>query len=439
MNKKIHFISLGCSKNQVDTEIMIGSLGIEWSITSDFNAADAIVINTCGFIDSAKQESVRIILDMIDSKKDSAKVVVAGCLSERYREDLAKELPEVDLFTGVGDFNKLAELLNAGAKTSFSENVFLQNGENRVVINSNYHAYIKISEGCNQSCSFCAIPQFKGKLKSRQIESIVSEIKVLVKKGYFDFSLIAQDSSSYARDLEESEGLIKLIDAIEEIKGDFHYRILYLYPSTTNSKLIKKMAKAKKLLPYFDMPVQHISDKMLKTMKRGSGKQKVVELLELMREVPNSFLRTGLIVGHPNESDEDFEEMLRFLEEFDFDGISVFEYSDEDSVTAYNLKNKIDKKTRKARLKAVQKVIDKKLKAKTKKLNKQTIKAIVEGESEEHEYLISAKAALWAPEIDGEILINESEIGELKHGMKVLVEINQIAGKTVIGRAISTF
>ncbi|MEY4504719.1 MAG: hypothetical protein RL154_1015 [Pseudomonadota bacterium] len=437
MNKKICFISLGCSKNQVDTEVMIGSLGMEWSITSEMESADAIVVNTCGFIDSAKQESVRTILEMAGAKKDGAKLVVAGCLSERYREDLAKELPEVDLFTGVGDFNKLAELLNSNAKTSFSENVFLQNGENRVVINSNYHAYIKISEGCNQSCSFCAIPQFKGKLKSRSIESIANEVKNFVSRGFFDFSFIAQDSSSYGKDLDDKDGLIKLIDAIEAINGDFHYRILYLYPSTTNAKLIKKMAKAKKLLPYFDMPVQHISDKMLKTMKRGSGTQKIVELLETMQDVPNAYLRTGLIVGHPNESDEDFEELARFLEEFDFDGISVFEYSDEESVAAHKLKHKIDAKTKKARLKVVQKIIDKKLKVKAKAQIGKQIEAIVEGESEEHEYLISAKAVLWAPEIDGELLINESEVGELKHGMRVLVEVTQSAGKTLIGRAIS--
>jgi len=436
MKKKLFMVSLGCSKNQVDSEVMLGRLK-NYEMTSDSSEADAIIVNTCGFIDAAKQESINTLLSLNGGRKKGSKLVMAGCLSERYKDELQKELKEVDIFTGVADYAKIDELID-GKKSEFTEGTFLIDEEDRVVINSNYHAYIKISEGCNQVCSFCAIPSFKGKLFSRNEDSILKEIAVLNKKGYFDFSLVAQDSSSYMRDKGTKGGLASLIEKIDAINGDFYARVLYLYPSTVDDKLIETIENSIRFLNYFDMPIQHISDRMLKLMKRGTGKTKTIELLSKMRAVSGSYVRTSVIVGHPGESDEDFAEMLSFIEEFDFDGVSVFEYSDEEGTDAYEMTDKIDKKTISKRVKAIEKVINKKAAKKAKEIVGGGFEAIFEGVSDEHEYLLKAKKKIWAPEIDGEILINESEVENPEIG-KLYKMTATDAAKAVIVARIDSF
>jgi ribosomal protein S12 methylthiotransferase RimO len=430
--KKLFMVSLGCSKNQVDSEVMLGRLK-EYEMTNDSSEADAIIVNTCGFIDAAKQESINTVLSLHGGRKEGSKLVMAGCLSERYKDELQKELKEVDIFTGVADYAKIDELIDGG-KAKFTEGTFLIDEEERVVINSNYHAYIKLAEGCNQTCSFCAIPSFKGKLFSRSEDSILKEIASLNKKGYFDFSLVAQDSSSYMRDKGAKGGLAALIKKIDGMEGDFYARALYLYPSTVDDELISTIANAKKFVNYFDMPIQHISDKMLKLMKRGAGKAKTVELLSKMRAVPDSFVRTSVIVGHPGESDEDFAEMLSFIEEFDFDAVSVFEYSDEEGTAAYNMADKVDKKIVSKRLKAIEKAIQKKGVKKAKAAIGTSFEAVFEGVSDEHEYLLKAKKKIWAPEIDGEILINESEIENPEIGKLYKMTATDGAKERVVAR-----
>ncbi len=430
--KKLFMVSLGCSKNQVDSEVMLGRLK-NYEMTNDSSEADAIIVNTCGFIDAAKQESINTVLSLHGGRKDGSKLVMVGCLSERYKDELQKELSEVDIFTGVADYAKIDELLD-GKKSEFTEGTFLIDEEERVVINSNYHAYIKMAEGCNQTCSFCAIPSFKGKLFSRSQESILKEIVSLNKKGYFDFSLIAQDSSSYMRDRGVRDGLVELVKEVDALEGDFYARVLYLYPSTTDEKLIETIANAKKFVNYFDMPVQHISDRMLRLMKRGAGKSKTVKLLEKMRAVPNSFIRTSVIVGHPGESDEDFAEMLAFIEEFDFDAVTVFEYSDEEGTAAYDMADKVDKKTVSKRLAAIKKAVAKKMAKKAKAALGSSFEAVFEGVSDEHEYLFKAKKKIWAPEIDGEILVNESEVENPQIGKLYKMTATGVAKDKVIAR-----
>ncbi len=430
--KKLFMVSLGCSKNQVDSEVMLGRLK-DYEITNDSGEADAIIVNTCGFIDAAKEESINTILSLHGGRKEGSKLVMAGCLSERYKEELQKELSEVDIFTGVADYARIDELIE-GKKSEFSDGTFLIDEEERVVINSNYHAYIKIAEGCNQTCSFCAIPSFKGKLFSRNEDSILKEIAALNKKGYFDFSLIAQDSSSYLRDRGAKDGLSELIKKIDALEGDFYARVLYLYPSTTGEKLIDTIANAKKFVNYFDMPIQHISDRMLCLMKRGVGREKTVKLLEKMRAVPGSFVRTSVIVGHPGESDEDFLEMLSFIEEFDFDMVTVFEYSDEEGTAAYEMGDKIDKKTISKRLAAIKKAIAKKMAKKARAAVGSSFEAVFEGVSDEHEFLFKAKKKIWAPEIDGEILINESEIENPQIGRLYKMTATDAAKDKIIAR-----
>lgn len=435
--KTLHLVSLGCTKNLVDSEVMLGKLS-EYTLTNDANSADVIIVNTCGFIDSAKQESINTVLDLDSTRKENSVLVMAGCLSERYKEELQKELVEVDIFTGVGDYDKIDVLVNE-KRSNFTNEVFLQTEINeRVITGSNYHAYIKLSEGCNQTCSFCAIPSFKGKLFSRTLESLVKEVKALVAKGYFDFSFVSQDSSSYLRDQNINNGLELLIEAIEKIEGVKSARILYLYPSTTTHNLIDKIAASKIFHNYFDMPLQHISASMLKTMKRGKGVEQLKELMEHMKNTPNSFVRTTFIVGHPGETQEEFDELCEYVKTYGFDRANVFSYSDEEGTSAYESDAKIDAKTIDKRAKVLGKIIEKmSLEALKKEIGK-TIDVIVDGPSSEHEYLLSAKNLMWAPDIDGEIYVNDNELeGEIQFGVIYKAKITDLAGDKLLATILN--
>ena len=430
---KLHLISLGCNKNLVDSEIMLGRLQ-NYDITDDISDADVIIVNTCGFIKSAKEESIQTILEMHEARKNGSLLVVTGCLMQRYKDELIKELPEVDLFTGVADYDKIDEII-LKKQNLFSPETYLQANEERVITGSNYHAYIKISEGCNQKCSFCAIPTFKGKLKSRSLENIVNEVKNLVKKGYYDFSFLSQDSSSYMRDQGVSDGLINLIDEIEKIKGVRSARILYLYPSTTSKELIERIIASPIFHNYFDMPIQHISENMLKIMKRGSGAKKIKELLNLMRNAENSFLRTGVIVGHPGESEEDFDELCEFLEEFKFDRISAFAYSKEEDTASFEMEQ-IPAKIISKRLSKIEKITKKAINGSLQKELGKQIYASLEGISSEGEMFYAAKKDIWDKDIDGEILINESDVKELEIGSLYLCEVSDVVDQKLVATII---
>jgi len=430
---KLHLISLGCNKNLVDSEIMLGRLQ-NYDITDDISDADVIIVNTCGFIKSAKEESIQTILEMHEARKNGSLLVVTGCLMQRYKDELIKELPEVDLFTGVADYDKIDEII-LKKQNLFSPETYLQANEERVITGSNYHAYIKISEGCNQKCSFCAIPTFKGKLKSRSLENIVNEVKNLVKKGYYDFSFLSQDSSSYMRDQGVSDGLINLIDEIEKIKGVRSARILYLYPSTTSKELIERIIASSVFHNYFDMPIQHISENMLKIMKRGSGAKKIKELLNLMRNAENSFLRTGVIVGHPGESEEDFEELCEFLEEFKFDRISAFAYSKEEDTASFEMEQ-IPAKIISKRLSKIEKITKKAINESLQKELGKQIYASLEGISSEGEMFYAAKKDIWDKDIDGEILINESDVKELEIGSLYLCEVSDVVDQKLVATIV---
>ncbi len=427
MSNKLHIVSLGCTKNLVDTEVMMGKLQ-NFTLTDKQEEADVIIVNTCGFIDAAKEESINTVLNLHETRKEDSVLVMAGCLSERYKEELAKEMPEVDIFTGVGDYDKIDELL-VEKKSRFSDEVFLIDGAERIVTGSTYHAYIKLSEGCNQACSFCAIPSFKGKLKSRSLDSIAKEVEGLVAKGYWDFSFVSQDSSSYLRDQNVKDGLSLLIERIELIEGVKSARILYLYPSTTTLTLLKNIAKSKIFHNYFDMPIQHINDAMLKIMKRGFGKSQTLELLEYMKSLPNTFLRTSFIVGHPKETEEMFDEMCEFAANFGFDRINVFAYSDEETTSAHDMSEKISAEIINKRAQKLGNIasacLEKSLKN---EIGKETL-IVIDSQSDEHEYLLSARELIWAPEIDGEIYVNDRTADEeLEFGKIYKAKITDIVG-----------
>ena len=426
---KLHLISLGCVKNLIDSEVMLAKLK-DYELTQNIQEADIVIINTCGFIQSAKEESINTILEAIELKKDDAILAVTGCLTQRYKDELQKELPEVDIFSGVGDFDKIDKLIES-KKTQFSDNVFLIHNEDRIITNSNYHAYIKLSEGCNQKCSFCAIPSFKGKLNSRSIDEVIDEIKRLKDRGFYDFSLASQDSSSYLRDKGIRDGLERLIDEIDKI-NDINVRILYLYPSTTTKRLVKKILNSRNVQNYFDIPIQHISPKMLKIMKRGSSVNKLKELLHLMKS-EFSFVRTSVIVGHPGERDEDFEILKSFLKEYEFDRVNVFAYSDEEGTSAYLRKDKIDDKTINQRIRQIKKIIQKSTRNRLKLYLNKNIECFLDGLTDDGLFY-SIRPKLWTPEVDGDILVNESEIEDLQIGKVYKVIPTQLAKEELIGK-----
>lgn len=408
-SKYLHLISLGCTKNLVDSEVMLGRLR-NYALTPTLKNADIIIINTCGFIESAKQESIQTILHASLERKKGAILVVSGCLSERYADELRAEIPEIDIITGVGDYDKI-DLMVQELRSMRSKQVFLADeNKERVIIGSNFHAYIKLSEGCNQTCSFCAIPSFKGKLHSRTLDSAIKELQNLYERGFRDFSFIAQDSSSYMRDLGQKNGLIELIKAIDSLCLPISCKILYLYPTTTTLELIDTIAQSKCFLPYFDMPIQHIADSMLKRMKRGANKSKHVEILNAMRAVKNSFVRTSFVIGHPGESEEEFGELCEFVKAFNFDRINLFAYSPQEGTSAFAMPDRISTKLTNTRINKLNKIIKAQQKAHFQNLIGQKREIIIEGKSEISEYFYKARLKLWGKDIDGEIFINDSEL-----------------------------
>lgn len=430
---KLYLQSLGCNKNLVDSEIMLGRLE-NYTIVNNPCEADVLIVNTCGFIKSAKEESINSILALHNERKKDSLLVVTGCLMQRYKDELIKALPEVDLFTGTGDFERIDELI-LKKQNLFSTSVYLQNEDTkRIITGSNSHAFVKIAEGCNQQCSFCAIPTFKGKLRSRPLKSIVAEVEKLVKQGFFDFSFIAQDSSSYLLDEGQRDGLLLLIEEIEKIRGVRAGRILYLYPTSTSERLIKRIIASSVFVNYFDMPLQHISDKMLKVMQRGDKKH-FIKLLNLMQNANESFLRTGFIVGHPNEDESDFKALCEFILDFNFDRISVFGYSKEEDTKAFSMPQ-IPSKIINSRLKIIEKIVDKKIEQSFSKQIGKVRPVVCTGVSSEGEFFIAGKDLLWDRDIDGEILINESECGRLEQGKIYECLITQSVDKKLIATAL---
>ena len=435
MSKKLHLVSLGCTKNLVDSEVMLGRLK-EYEISDDSSSADVIIVNTCGFIDAAKEESINTILNLHEIRKENSILVVSGCLTERYKEELQADMPEVDIFTGVGDYEKIDALI-AAKQSSFSPEVYLATETSgRVITGSNYHAYIKIAEGCNQSCSFCAIPSFKGKLHSRSLASIVKEVEMLVKEGYYDFSFISQDSSSYGRDMGLKDGLTALVKEVEGIAGIVSARILYLYPSTTTFELIDTIAESTIFQTYYDMPIQHIDDEVLKSMKRGFGESKTIALLKHMQSKPNAFLRTSLIAGHPGESDAHFENLCHFMKEFKFDRFNTFHYSNEETTSAYTLEQ-IPQETIDKRADILGEIAEENTKASLEKMIGQTITVVIDGESDEHEYLLSARPLAWAVDIDGEILINDTSDLPIEYAKRYEAKITELVGTQLLATLLS--
>jgi ribosomal protein S12 methylthiotransferase len=418
--KKVGFVSLGCPKNLVDSEVMMGQLqDAGYEITNNAQEAETVVVNTCGFIESAKAESIEAILEATNAKGSGTtkRVVVAGCLVERYRDDLMKELPEVDAFIGT---NEIGRILEAADETkNFRELPLLPIGNKtatyiydfdtpRYRATDSHTAFIKIAEGCDRPCAFCSIPGMRGSFRSRRFGSILKEAEDLAKQGVKEVVLIAQDSSRFGEDLGEVDALAKLIRALGEIENLEWIRVMYAYPTHISDAFLEAIAETPKAVKYLDMPLQHASRNVLKLMKRGGTRESLEKLIRRVREkVPGITIRTTFITGFPGETEEDFEELMAFVRNCEFDNVGVFTYSDEEGTPAFDLPNKVDAKTaknRRARLMKEQaKISKKKNRAKIGK----TFKVLFEGVSPESDLLFQGRTEGQAQEIDGYILIND--------------------------------
>jgi ribosomal protein S12 methylthiotransferase len=348
---KVNIVTLGCSKNLVDSEVLLTQLrgnGIDTSHESKKDDANVVVINTCGFIDNAKQESIDTILRYVDAKEEGIveKVYVTGCLSERYKDDLQKEIPDVDAWFGTRDLSRLLKQLNANYKHELV-------GE-RILTNPSHYAYLKISEGCDRPCSFCAIPLMRGKHISRPIEELVLEAKNLAKKGTKELLLIAQDSTYYGLDLYKKRNLSELLKQLSDVEGIEWIRLHYAFPTGFPMDALDVMAERSNICKYLDIPLQHGSTNMLKIMRRGTTREKTEQLLQTMREkVPGIAIRTTLIAGHPCETEVEFEEMMKFVETSRFDRLGVFAYSHEENTHAYSFTDDVPEGTKQERVEAV--------------------------------------------------------------------------------------
>jgi ribosomal protein S12 methylthiotransferase len=345
--KKIHITTLGCSKNTVDSEVLAGQLHENnFRVVEEPKDSDIIIINTCGFIQSAKEESIQAIFEALKLKKDdpAKKVFVAGCLSQRYRPEIEKEMPEVDAIFGTEDYQNILKAL--GKKHAAMDNLHRM----RKVSTPRHYAYLKISEGCNHTCAFCAIPGIRGKHRSRSIESLMQEATKLADNGSKEIILVSQDSSYYGKDLYGKQTMIDLLKELETISNIEWIRVLYWYPTNFPKQVIPLMQKSAKIQPYIDMPIQHISEKMLRTMRRGDTRHSLQEMLQWFRkEIPHIALRTTFILGHPGEEENDFAELKEFIQNVRFDRVGTFTYSDEENTPAFDNSKKVDSRIAKKR------------------------------------------------------------------------------------------
>jgi len=449
--KKVGFVSLGCPKNLVDSEVMMGQLKeAGYEITNNADEAETVVVNTCGFIESAKQESIDAILEATQLKGEgkAKRVVVAGCLVERYRDDLIKELPEVDAFIGTNELNRILDaadqtknfrelpLLPIGNKTA----TYLYDFDTpRYRATDSYTAFIKIAEGCDRPCAFCSIPNMRGSFRSRRFGSILKEAEDLAKQGVKEVVLIAQDSSRFGEDLGETDALAKLIRALGEIEDLEWIRVMYAYPTHISDAFLAAINETPKAVKYLDMPLQHASRNVLKLMKRGGTRESLEKLIGRVRaQVPGITIRTTFITGFPGETEEDFDELMAFVRNCEFDNVGVFTYSDEEGTPAFDLPNKVDAKTAKRRRASLMKEQAKISKRKNKAKIGKTFKVLFEGYSQESDLLFQGRTEGQAQEIDGYVLINDMpEEYSPKPGDFVKVEITQALNYDLVGRIIS--
>lgn len=444
---KIGFISLGCPKNLVDSEVMIGLLKKKGhTITADPQNAEILVVNTCSFIEASKRESIDTILDAVRMKDSGSckKLIVAGCLAERYPKEIRSHLMEVDAIIGVNQIEEIVQVVSdepIDPPDSYGRSdadLYLYNHATpRTLIGPAYSAYMKISEGCDHTCSFCVIPKIRGRFRSRTIPSLVKEATRLAFQGAREVILISQDTTSYGTDLGMQDGLASLLEALAKIKRLDWIRVLYVYPTLFSDRLIDVMNSSPKICKYVDMPLQHASARVLKAMKRGGTRKSLTRLIEHIRKrIPGVTFRTTMIVGYPGETKSDFLELKNFCREMEFDRLGVFTYSDEEDTIAFTGHPKIPSRTAESRRRVLMEQQNSISARKNRALVGQRLPILVEGLSQESDLLLQGRLESQAPEIDGICLINDSEIGNVKSGEFQIIEITKALGHDLLGRIV---
>lgn len=429
--QKVHFVSLGCPKNRIDTETMLAGLHDDYEIISDANEADVVVVNTCAFVDSAKEESVNAILDAAELKEGNLKkLIVSGCLSQRYADELSVEMPEVDHFVGTNDLGAVREILNqerdGGTKSarlhvSDPDRAQFDWELPRVNTVSGHSTYLKIAEGCSNQCAFCIIPTLRGPQRSRSIDSVVREAERLVDEGIVELNLVAQDLTAYGYDLKPRSNLTALLEALEEVEGVRWIRLFYAYPRSFPKGLIDHLARSEKIVPYLDIPLQHISNSVLRLMRRGTNAETIRKRIgELRARLPHLAIRTSFIVGYPGETEEDFQELLGFLREARFERVGAFIYSHEKGTESYDLPNQVPEEIKQRRYDELMFTQREIAREHNESLVGQEVEVLIERVSEENEYVMVGRIAQQAPDIDGVCYVGYEEgmqLGQVIRGV----------------------
>ena len=438
---KVGMVSLGCPKNLVDGEVMLGTLRARGhELVADAREADVIVVNTCAFIDRAKQESVDAILEMAALKQRGGKrLVVTGCLAQRYDAELRREIPEIDASLGTGQVTDIVRAVE-GEATALGEAPALptwvyDHTSPRVLATPAHMAYVKISEGCDYTCSFCIIPTLRGKHRSRNVEDVVAEARSLAGRGVKEIVLVAQDSTRYGLDLGVRDGLAYLLRRLGRIDGLRWIRVMYAYPATLSDPILEAMASEEKVVKYVDIPLQHASESVLKRMKRPTGRGNLLGMVERIRErVPGVAVRTSFIVGFPGETEGDFEELLAFVEAGRFENVGVFTFSDEEGTTSFDLLGRVApaiKKRRRDRVMSLQKRL---VKNRNRGRVGERVEVLVEGAHEDTDLLLVGRTATQAPEIDGRVILND---GTAATGQFVTAEITESHDYDLVARIVA--
>lgn len=438
---KIHFTSLGCSRNLVDSEVMLGILlKSGYEATPDLEEADYLIVNTCGFLASSRQESCDTIAELFEAKKPSAKVIVAGCMVQKHKDQLKAQFDDIHYFLGSGDVEKVLEAIQAPVpgESVTSARSYLEWGEvPRQLSTPKHFAYLKIAEGCAKQCAFCIIPKIKGPLRSKPVDQVVKEFNALLDQGVHEIILIAQDLGDYGKERKEMQGLENLVRELLKSPRDFWLRFLYLYPDEITDELIDIMAQDSRICPYLDMPLQHINDGMLKAMRRKTNREQIISIIDKLRDrLPGVIIRTSLMVGFPGETEEQFEELVDFIRDYPLDNIGIFKYSREEESSSAKMEGHISEEVKQARYEKLAKAQMKLVKKRNKAYIGKRLKVVVEGYHPESDFLMRGRFYGQCPEIDGQVIINDGR-NVTAFGAFYEVEITDIADYDLIGRVIA--
>ena len=439
---KMLFISLGCPRNLVDTEVMLGILlKAGYEPTEEMDEADHIVINTCGFLQASRDESMTAVQEAIEGRKDGAKVIVTGCMVQTHSDAIKAEHPDVDYFLGSGDVEGILRAVETDEQGEqiTSARSYLEAGEiPRQISTPDHYAYLKIAEGCRKRCAYCIIPDIKGPLKSKPAERVLKEFQTLRKEGVKEYILIAQDLGDWGKDLgfRRSEGLIHLLEELMREEGDFWLRLLYLYPDEITDELIAVMKKHPRICAYLDIPIQHVNNTILKSMHRATSREQIVKTITtLRREIPNIVIRTSLIVGFPGETEEQFEELLAFVKEYQLDQVGIFQYSQEPGSRAAELPDQVSQEIKEERYHRLMKAQQEAAAQRNRRWVGKTIRVLVEGYHPESNLLMQGRFQGQAPEIDGIVIINDGR-HVTAFGEWYDVEITDVAAYDLVGHVL---